>query len=59
MIAAFDLGIGTGSSILGWIIGAHGFRAAFAAAAGLAVLSAPYFLVAERRLGFLGVARTP
>ncbi len=41
MIAAFDLGIGTGSSILGWIIGAHGFRAAFSAAAGLAVLSAP------------------
>jgi MFS family permease len=59
MIAAFDLGIGTGSSILGWIIGAHGFRAAFAAAAGLAVLSAPYFLVAERRLGFLDAVRTP
>jgi MFS family permease len=59
MIAAFDLGIGTGSSILGWIIDAHGFRAAFAAAAALAVLSAPYFLVAERRLGFLGVVRTP
>ena len=59
MIAAFDLGIGTGSSILGWIIGAHGFRTAFAAAAGLAVLSAPYFLVAERRLGFLDAVRTP
>jgi len=59
MIAAFDLGIGTGSSILGWIIGAHGFRTAFAAAAGLALLAAPYFLVAERRLGFLDVVRTP
>jgi MFS family permease len=59
MIAAFDLGIGTGSSILGWIIDAHGFRVAFAAAAALAVLSAPYFLVAERRLGFLDVLRTP
>jgi MFS family permease len=59
MIAAFDLGIGTGSSILGWIIDAHGFRAAFAAAAAIAILSAPYFLVAERRLGFLDVVRTP
>jgi MFS family permease len=59
MIAAFDLGIGTGSSILGWMIDAHGFRAAFAAAAALAVLSAPYFLVAERRLGFVNVVRSP
>jgi MFS family permease len=59
MIAAFDLGIGTGSSILGWIIDAHGFRSAFTTAAALALLSAPYFLVAERRLGFFTVGRTP
>ena len=55
MIAAFDLGIGTGSSLLGWTIDRHGFRVAFGAAAALALLAAPYFLVAERRLGFLRV----
>lgn len=54
MIAAFDMGIGTGSSIIGWVIDGHGFRVAFAGAAVLAFLSVPYFLVAERRLGFLG-----
>ena len=54
MIAAFDMGIGTGSSIIGWVIDGHGFRVAFAGAACLAFLSVPYFLVAERRLGFLG-----
>jgi MFS family permease len=60
MIAAFDLGIGTGSSILGWTIDRHGFRVAFGAAAALALLAAPYFLVAERRLGFLRAsARRP
>jgi MFS family permease len=53
MIAAFDMGIGTGSSILGWTINEHGFRVAFAGAAVLALAAAPYFLVAERRLGFL------
>jgi MFS family permease len=53
MIAAFDMGIGTGSSTLGWIIDAHGFRIAFGVAAIIAMLSAPYFLLAERRLGFL------
>lgn len=54
MIAAFDMGIGTGSSTIGWVIGGYGFRMAFAGAALLAFLSVPYFLVAERRLGFLG-----
>jgi predicted MFS family arabinose efflux permease len=52
MIAAFDMGIGTGSSTIGWAIEGHGFRVAFAGAALLAFLSVPYFLVAERRLGF-------
>lgn len=58
MIAAFDMGIGTGSSIIGWTIDGYGFRVAFGAAAALALLSAPYFLLAERRLGFLNAART-
>jgi MFS family permease len=53
IIAAFDTGIGTGSSVIGGLIGRYGFRAAFGVAAVLAVLSAPYFVLAERRLGFL------
>jgi MFS family permease len=52
MLAAFDTGVGSGSSLVGWLIHRYGFRQAFVAAAGLAVLSLPYFLVAERRLGF-------
>jgi MFS family permease len=52
MLAAFDTGVGSGSSVVGWLIHRFGFRQAFVAAAGLAVLSLPYFLVAEKRLGF-------
>jgi len=52
MLAAFDTGIGTGSSVMGWLIDGIGFRLAFGAAAGLAMLALPVFLVAERRLGF-------
>jgi dipeptide/tripeptide permease len=43
LIAAFDTGIGTGSLMTGWIIGAAGYRAGFAAAAALSALSIPYF----------------
>lgn len=49
MIAAFDTGIGTGSTLLGAVIQRFGYRPAFAAAALLAALSAPYFLLVERR----------
>ena len=52
MLAAFDTGIGTGSTVIGWLIGRYGFRPAFGVAAGLAALALPYFLVAEKRLGF-------
>jgi MFS family permease len=52
MLAAFDTGIGTGSSALGWLVHQAGFRYAFGAAAGVAMLSLPMFLIAERRLGF-------
>jgi MFS family permease len=52
MLAAFDTGIGLGSSIMGWLIHAHGFRVAFGTAAMVAACSLPYFLFAERRLGF-------
>lgn len=52
MIGAFDTGIGLGSSAMGWLIATYGFRIAFGAAAGVAMLSLPYFVFAERRLGF-------
>lgn len=48
ILAAFDTGIGTGSTSMGWIIARHGFTAAFSVAAVLAGLAGPYFLVAER-----------
>lgn len=49
MIAAFDTGIGTGSTVLGAVIQRFGYRPAFATAAVLAALAAPYFLLVERR----------
>ena len=52
MLAAFDTGIGTGSSAMGWLVQHLGFRYAFGAAAGVAMLSLPVFLYTERRLGF-------
>jgi MFS family permease len=52
MLAAFDTGVGSGSSVVGWLIHRFGYRQAFVAAAGLAVLSLPYFLGAEKLLGF-------
>jgi MFS family permease len=48
ILAAFDTGIGTGSTMTGWIIGRYGFSPAFAAAAALSVFALPYFLVADR-----------
>lgn len=51
MLAAFDTGIGLGASLLGVVIHAYGFRAAFAIAGLFAAMSVPYFLFVERRLG--------
>jgi predicted MFS family arabinose efflux permease len=48
ILAAFDTGIGTGSTTMGWIIQHYGFEAAFGAAAGLSALAIPYFLIADR-----------
>ena len=48
IIAAFDTGLGTGSSVMGWLIQEYGFRPAYFGAGALAVLAVPYFLVAER-----------
>jgi Arabinose efflux permease len=50
ILAAFDTGIGTGSTSMGWIIQHHGFSAAFGAAAALSALALPYFLVADKIL---------
>jgi MFS family permease len=52
ILAAFDMGIGSGASLMGWIIDRHGFRTGFALAGVLALISVPYFLFAERRFGF-------
>ena len=50
IIAAFDTGIGTGSMTIGWIVQHYGYRAAYGAAAALALLTVPYFLVVEPKV---------
>jgi MFS family permease len=50
ILAAFDTGIGTGSSSVGWLIERFGFQAAFGVAAMLSALALPYFVAIERRL---------
>jgi MFS family permease len=50
ILAAFDTGIGTGSTAVGWLIERVGFPAAFGVAALLSVAALPYFLLADRRL---------
>jgi MFS family permease len=48
IIAAFDTGLGTGSTVMGSLIEAFGYRPAYLGAGALAVLAVPYFLIAER-----------
>ena len=48
ILAAFDTGIGTGSTSIGWLIQRFGYRSAFATAAGLSALALPYFLLIDR-----------
>ena len=50
ILAAFDTGIGTGSTTIGWLIQHFGFAAAFGTAAALSMLALPYFLAADRIL---------
>jgi MFS family permease len=50
ILAAFDMGIGTGSIGAGWIVEHYGFQAAFGVAAVLAACAIPYFLLADRWL---------
>jgi MFS family permease len=48
ILAAFDTGIGTGSTSIGWLIQRFGYAKAFAVAAALSALALPYFLVVDR-----------
>jgi MFS family permease len=50
ILAAFDIGIGTGSTTVGWLIQRFGFPVAFGVAAALSALALPYFLIVDRRL---------
>jgi MFS family permease len=51
IIAAFDTGIGTGSTTMGWLIDRHGFAQAFGVAAVLSALALPYFLMVDKWYG--------
>jgi MFS family permease len=48
ILAAFDTGIGTGSTSMGWLIQRYGFATAFGVAAALSAFALPYFLTADR-----------
>lgn len=48
ILAAFDTGIGTGSTTMGWLVQRHGYATAFGVAAMLAVLALPYFIAVDR-----------
>jgi MFS family permease len=50
LIAAFDTGIGTGSLVTGWIVGAAGYQAGFGVAAAISALAIPYFFAVRRVL---------
>ena len=48
ILAAFDTGIGTGSTTMGWLIQRFDYASAFAVAAVLAALALPYFIAVDR-----------
>ncbi len=50
ILAAFDTGIGTGSTAVGWLIERYGFASAFGVAAALSAMALPYFVVVDGRL---------
>jgi MFS family permease len=51
ILAAFDTGIGTGSTMMGWLIQHFGYATAFGVAAALSALALPYFLAVDRYYG--------
>ncbi|HXE80621.1 MAG TPA: MFS transporter [Vicinamibacterales bacterium] len=62
ILAAFDTGIGTGSTASGWLIEHYGFTAAFTVAAALAALALPAALVTgreRREAGSAEIAPSP
>jgi predicted MFS family arabinose efflux permease len=54
ILAAFDTGIGTGSTTMGWLVQRFGFATAFGVAAAISILALPYFLFADRAFGQRG-----
>jgi MFS family permease len=58
ILAAFDTGIGTGSTLMGWLIQHFGFATAFGVSAALSSLALPYFLVTNRLLRRRGADST-
>jgi MFS family permease len=48
ILAAFDTGIGTGSTSMGWLVDRFGFPNAFGIAAAISALALPYFLIVDR-----------
>jgi MFS family permease len=50
IFAASNTGVGTGSTLTGWVIQQFGFRAAFGIAAALTAMSVLYFILVDRRL---------
>jgi predicted MFS family arabinose efflux permease len=48
ILAAFDTGIGTGSTSMGLLIQQFGYATAFGVAAGLSALALPYFVAVDR-----------
>jgi MFS family permease len=59
ILAAFDTGIGSGSTMTGWLIGRAGFGVAFGVAAALSAASLPVFLLVEKRFGHRPVPPHP
>jgi MFS family permease len=50
ILAAFDTGLGTGSTTVGWLIQRFGFPTGFGTAAALSAIALPYFLLVDRSL---------
>ena len=59
ILAAFDTGIGLGSTMTGWLSGRVGFPTAFAVSAVLAALALPMFLLVDKRVGPRGALQVP
>jgi predicted MFS family arabinose efflux permease len=59
ILAAFDTGIGTGSTSMGWLIDRFGFSNAFGVAAGISLLALPYFLLIDRAHSRRAVVANP